>query len=810
MRRISSAVSNSLIWLTVCGFTALLVVTAEAEDAFRLQDVGIPSASDYQGVALGDATDDIYLYLSRDKQQGQLYRWKSRRAVMVDLADLERPGSEAGAGWADYGSDGDLDLFVSRVGLPDLLYVNDNGEFSERANLLGVDDSGSGQGVSWVDYDQDGYVDLYVARFGQPNLLYAGQVGSEPFVEKATEVGLDDPGPSTGGAWGDFDADGDLDLYVVDHKRADHLYRQVDGAFEGSNLAGDDGAGVGATWVDWDNDGDLDLSLARYGEPDRLLQNEGPEGGFRFTDIAPQVRLDDRGQGQMVAWGDYDLDGDPDAYVVNGGEARDVSRLYHNDHGSFSNASIKTGLIDPTRGAARLGKAAIWWDHDGDGDLDLLTLASGEGTGLFENDGLSGRNSWLKVRVRNKDPGDLNWFPGSVIVHSGGRVTVLSMSAPTSYLNQGSQVSVVGLGRDRVGSVEVNGSGEARSIHHPKPRDILTLSPKQIEPETHRDISRAVLPTEVHFTEVSTGTRATELVYVINNSDTIIHLEGHEFRPDPKRFELVNEFPTDLKPGETDSLTVRFSSPIEETVTADLVLRASSDLPTVRLIGQSRRGRVVVSPDIVRLAPGEQERVYIENQWLDAVTEVCIPPLYNIHIEWEAGTELAAGERKTAFITALEGARSASDGRKLTVEYRQPDGNPNTAIRYFSIRSEPDAGTDAWRDISLLASIAGIGLGGVGWVVAHDALGEANSKIRGSAVQERAVKYRRRAREARTDMLISGTSLLLGGVLGGIEIWLWRQAEDHGSDLQPAQGYQQLSVVPGNGQSILVRFTRSW
>jgi hypothetical protein len=704
MRRSKSAVSKGLNWLAICGFTALIVVAAEAEDAFRLQDVGIPSASDYQGIALGDATDEIYLYLSRDKHQGQLYRWQGHRAVMVDLVDLENPGSEAGAGWADYGSDGDLDLFVSRVGLPDLLYLNDDGVFSERANSLGVDDSGSGQGVSWVDYDQDGSVDLYVARFGQPNLLYAGQAGNDPFVEKGAEVGLADPGPSTGGAWGDFDADGDLDLYVVNHKRADHLYRHIDGhLFERSDLAEDDGAGVGATWVDWDNDGDLDLSLARYGEPDRLLRNEGSEGNFRFTDIAPEVRLDDRGQGQMVAWGDYDLDGDPDAYVVNGGEARDVSRLYHNDHGSFSDASIETGLTDPTKGAARIGKAAIWWDHDGDGDLDLLTIARGEGSGLFENDGLSGKNGWLKVRVRNQDLGDLNWFPGSVIVHSAMRHTSLLMNAHSSYLNQGSQLAVVGLGRDGVDSVEVIRIAEDPYVDYARSKDSFEISRRVVDPSAfHSPVTQiGILPEEVVFGPVSRGLSESRYLYIANNGQTAMRIDTVAFLPPGPKF-VMNEpkWPINIFPGERDSLLVVFHCERARTDTTALELRANVPFPRVLLVGRGvGTGEVRVLPSSIRMSPGGREAFQIENLWTAAVSRVnvSVPGREDISVEWNEDVVLEPGERMNLFLSVDEGTPSTRVPVPLVVRYRLPNDKPlHNQARVVVKDPDLDGATGGW------------------------------------------------------------------------------------------------------------------
>jgi hypothetical protein len=135
-----------------------------------------------------------------------------------------------------------------------------------------------------------------------------------------------------------------------------------------------DAKGAGGAWLDYDGDGDPDFYLAqggnpgksREGPPDQLLRNDGdPDGDGvpRFTDVTEGSGLGDTLRTYGVAVADYDNDGDPDIYLTNWGP----NRLYRNEgDGTFTEIGAASGVADE-----RWGVTASWADTDRDGDLDL-------------------------------------------------------------------------------------------------------------------------------------------------------------------------------------------------------------------------------------------------------------------------------------------------------------------------------------------------------------------------------------------------------------------------------------------------------
>jgi len=156
----------------------------------------------------------------------------------------------------------------SRINLLDPL-------FTEVGAISGTDDSGNdGYGVAWGDYDNDGDLDLYLANAGSANRLYQNNADGT-FSDVGTASGTGSNGDGRGAAWGDYDNDGDLDLYLYlsNSSGGNRLYRnEGDGTFADVGVASgtDDGAyGHGVAWVDYDNDGNLDLYVANFDTANR-------------------------------------------------------------------------------------------------------------------------------------------------------------------------------------------------------------------------------------------------------------------------------------------------------------------------------------------------------------------------------------------------------------------------------------------------------------------------------------------------------------------------------------------------------------
>ncbi len=203
------------------------------------------------------------------------------------------------------------------------------------------------------------------------------------FNDVALAAQVNDAGDSHGLAWGDFDGDGDQDLYSTNNPGANRLYRNDGGVFV--DIAGNPGTGVndpgnstGLSWADMDNDGDLDLYVSNNGQLNKLYRNDG---GEQFADISASAQIAAGGQSFDGVWADYDLDGDLDLYVV---QSSSVNLLYRNDgiNTAFSEVSGASGVA-----LGGFGRGASWADFDNDNDLDLyLTNASGANK-LFENQG---------------------------------------------------------------------------------------------------------------------------------------------------------------------------------------------------------------------------------------------------------------------------------------------------------------------------------------------------------------------------------------------------------------------------------------
>lgn len=302
-------------------------------------------------------------------------------------------GFSFAAAWGDYDNDGLVDLFIPNLGQKNFLYRNQGGGvFAKITTGAVANDVGNSVACAWGDYDNDGFLDLFVAnRSGQRNFLYHNN-GDGTFSRVTTGPVATDAGSSEGCAWGDYDNDGYLDLFVANLGQRNFLYHNNrDGTFTRVNtgrIATDVANSVCAAWGDFDNDGWLDLFVSSYGG-NSLLYRNNRDG--TFTRITAGPAATDSGNAVGCAWGDYDNDGFLDLFVSRASDQR--NSLYHNN-GDGTFAKITTGNI-VTDGGDSIGCA--WGDSDNDGFLDLFVAnRSGQNNFLYHNDGNSSR--WLKVR----------------------------------------------------------------------------------------------------------------------------------------------------------------------------------------------------------------------------------------------------------------------------------------------------------------------------------------------------------------------------------------------------------------------------
>jgi hypothetical protein len=284
---------------------------------------------------------------------------------------METLGS--GAAFFDYDADGDPDLyFVNGAPLPgyvsqeiptNCLYRNNgDGTFTDVTKKAGVGDTGYGHGCAVGDYNNDGQLDLYVTNYGT-NRLYRNN-GDGTFTEVAESAGVTEPRWSTSCAFADYDRDGNLDLYVVNYIVFDINENPWCGLRE--------------------------KGIRAYCEPDNFIAQSDTlyrnNGDGTFTDATQTAGIyNTTGKGLGVVWADYNNDGAADIYVAN--DSTENLFYRNNGDGTFEEVGFMVGVALSENGAAENGMGTTFgdWNNDGWFDLTVTNYAQQTNT-LYHND----------------------------------------------------------------------------------------------------------------------------------------------------------------------------------------------------------------------------------------------------------------------------------------------------------------------------------------------------------------------------------------------------------------------------------------
>ena len=410
-------------------------VSARAGLAHRAYGVGA-CAADYDN----DGRTDIYVtslgpnVLYRNQADGSF-------ADVTGEAGVAGDAFSASCAFADIDRDGDVDLFVvnyvdarannavfcgdAATGLriychpvtfdplQDVLYRNEGGgTFTDVTTEAGIaPHRGNGLGAVFGDYDDDGWIDLFVANDSTPNFLFRND-GDGTFTEMALVSGVavasdGMPRAGMGTDFGDYDGDGDLDLFVTNHEFEAHtLFRNIgDGLFEDVTFPSGVGpatlpyVGFGAQFLDLDNDRDLDLAIVN---------------------------------GNVM--------NSPEHFRPGATEAQRNLVLRNTGQGRFEDATADAGVGLALEGISR---ALVSADIDSDGDLDLLVTDNGGAPALLRNSGARGGAVLLRLigTRSNRDA-----IGTRVRLTAGGITQIREVRAGSSYLGQHDLRVHVGLG----------------------------------------------------------------------------------------------------------------------------------------------------------------------------------------------------------------------------------------------------------------------------------------------------------------------------------------------------------------------------
>lgn len=275
-----------------------------------------------------------------------------------------------GLSFCDFNGDGWDDLtFATQEDVGIRFFKNNNGSFQEIIPL--VNNKTETKQILWVDYDNDGDKDLFVTAYNAPNRLYRNE-GNLQFVDITVDAGLGlSSKPTFGAAFGDFDNDGWLDLYVVNRSieiHTNYMYRNLgNGTFQevSSSIGVTNGSKPSfcPAFFDVNNNGFQDIYIAqdRYGHANTLLKNLG---NSQFEDISESSNSDLLIDAMNVGIGDYDNDADFDIYVTNTAFGNKLLRNEGNEF--FTEVADLSGVA-----LNEVSWGGNFFDYNNDGWLDL-------------------------------------------------------------------------------------------------------------------------------------------------------------------------------------------------------------------------------------------------------------------------------------------------------------------------------------------------------------------------------------------------------------------------------------------------------
>ena len=427
----------------------------------------------------GDGNIDLYVtnyganVLYRNNGDGTFRDMTETAGVTCELWST-------GAAFADVDGDNDLDLYVCNYVTYDLVALEQ----------MKAESLQSGKPVPSA-------LNPHVFE-PQDNVFYRNN-GDGTFTDVTAEAGVAARGGrSMQAVFSDFDADNDLDLYVANDTSVNHTYRNDGGGVftdvSAESWAADFRGSMGLAAGDYDNDGDVDLFMSHWVDEENalyrnLLKEDGTAERIRFVDESYTALLAEESIKQ-IGWGtalfDYDNDGDLDIFVTNGSTFQELDRpqvlipqrdaLFRNNaDGTFTDVSEITGIaLLPIR----VGRGAAFGDYDNDGDIDIFIVNNHAKPVLLRNDG-GNRNNYLHVELIGTNA-NRNAVGAKIQVKTVNRTQMQEIYAGDSYMSFNSFIAEFGVGSatqvERLQVIWTN--GDTQTLHNVPTNQRLRITQK--------------------------------------------------------------------------------------------------------------------------------------------------------------------------------------------------------------------------------------------------------------------------------------------------------------------------------------------
>lgn len=404
-----------------------------------------------------DNDQDLYISVYNKNLGNVLYRNDGNgRLTKVTAANNATSNyfvSTVSSGAADYDNDGRIDIFTANnLGKKSNLFKNTSSGFSKVNGIDPTDDNGYAHGTNWVDYDRDGKLDLFVSEYLPTSFcrLYHND-GNGAFSRVLNNEIAQHKNYAIGATWADYDNDGWQDLFIPNGGGPSNIANQNNSLFKNNgdgsftkitagSLVNDGGNSTASCWGDYDNDGDLDLFVSNASNEVNFLYKNAGNG--TFTRVLTGDIATDEGNSHGCNWVDFNNDGWLDLFVVNDGN--EPKFLYKNN----GNGTFTKIVKDPITAASGETFGTAWCDFDKDGDQDVFVATHGKNKNMFFiNNGNT--NNWVNIKLSgtasNKNAIGARVYLTAVI--NGSRITQMrEIMSNSGFGSQDEMAAVFGLG----------------------------------------------------------------------------------------------------------------------------------------------------------------------------------------------------------------------------------------------------------------------------------------------------------------------------------------------------------------------------